>query len=133
MDDIIISSTVIMKFCSTVPADVCKEQSKFELTRGQQIFKNIIYEPFPNSRRPKCDIKQVPCRLPKILEWSANLNVIWRFQLAEFDVVHIFVGNGESSKIILSIVRILVQNSVAGSNRHPGCVHFGNILIAKLQ
>jgi len=34
--------TVIMKFSSTVPANVCKEQSKFELTRGQQIFKKYM-------------------------------------------------------------------------------------------
>lgn len=31
-----------MKSCSTAPADVWKEQSKFELTKSQQIFKKYM-------------------------------------------------------------------------------------------
>jgi hypothetical protein len=49
----------------------------------------LISWPPPNSRRPKCDEKQLPYLEPIIVLWHVNLIVNWRSQLSDCKLIHI--------------------------------------------
>lgn len=67
-----------------------------------------IWKPPPNSRCQKGDMKQVLYWGVAVLDWPANLTLIWCFLLGEYELIHLYV-RVKTAVIILKMLTATIE------------------------